>query len=268
MNIEVPDLPAATRYAGVAGCVQWVGYHVQDEVAFRRYLAGPVRDRLRDEAFAQDFEEELRDLATTHVATEYLERFFDRVPSSEGWEVGEALAECILEDDTQREVVWPWNTARDRRTPRASLPGADLVGFCREGDDVWLLVGEVKTSSERRTPPGVMWGTSGIISQLRASATQVPIQQALLKWLRARCHSPEHRALYRKAAGRYVDSCGKALLFVGVLLRDTSPDARDVESRAASLARALATPTRAEVLAWYLPLAIDEWDAIVQGGAP
>ena len=45
-------------------------------------------------------------------------------------------------------VDWPWNTVRNRRTPRASLPGADLVGFYRENDTVLLLFGEVKTSSD------------------------------------------------------------------------------------------------------------------------
>ena len=52
-------------------------------------------------------------------------------PEAEDWEVGEALAECALQHDSGREVHWPWNTVRDRRTPRASLPGTDLVGFWR-----------------------------------------------------------------------------------------------------------------------------------------
>ena len=82
------------------------------------------------------------------MATEFVERLLKAVPEPEGWEVGEALAECALERDSGREVHWPWNTVRDRRTPRASLPGTDLVGFCRQGATVLLLFGEVKTGED------------------------------------------------------------------------------------------------------------------------
>ena len=49
---------------------------------------------------------------------------------------------------------------RDRRTPRASLRGADLIGFHCENEALFLLLGEVRTSSEKNTPPRVMRGDS------------------------------------------------------------------------------------------------------------
>ena len=85
-----------------------------------------------------------------------MENLLRAVPGEKSWTVGEALAECILADDETREICWPWNFVRDRRTPRASLPGADLVGFCKEGGSVFLLFGEVKASSDKSTPPNVM----------------------------------------------------------------------------------------------------------------
>ncbi len=261
----VPGLPARHIYSGSMDCGQWAGYVVDDETAFREFLEGPVHERLCDAEMSQDFEEELRGLATTGMATEFLARLLDSVPADGDWEVGEALAACILEHDTAREVVLPWNTVRDRRTPRASLPGADLVGFCRQEERVLLLFGEVKTSSDRNAPPGVMYGRSGMNWQLTANATRLDIQCTLLKWLRSRCLEEEQIGLYRDAVGRYLHSGGKEILIVGILLRDTNPDERDVRGRAGALADELATPTRVEVVAWYLPISISRWVAIVYG---
>ena len=39
-------------------------------------------------------------------------------------------------------MKFPWNSDRDKRTPKASLPGADLVGFIENGDEVVLVLGE------------------------------------------------------------------------------------------------------------------------------
>ena len=147
------------------------------------------------------------------------------------------------------------------------MPGADLVGFCKEGDDVLLLFGEVKTSSEARTPPNVMNGSGGMAWQLKGEATRLDVQHALLQWLRARCESGEHRALYHAAVHRYVQSFGKEILLVGILLRDTEPNELDVSARAKSLAESLGSPTRIEITAWYLPVPIEDWPALLHVGA-
>lgn len=117
-----------------------------------------VRPRVADSA--EGFEPDLRGLATTGMETAFVERLLKAAPVPESWEVGEALAECALKVDSGREIHWPWNTVRDRRTPRASLPGTDLVGFCRLNGSALLVFGEVKTSSEDAAPPNVMYGGS------------------------------------------------------------------------------------------------------------
>ena len=138
------------------GKVRWLGHVIGDADLFKGYLRQTVASRVRDNA--SGFEEALRALATTDMASEQLERLRCATPDTKSWEIGEALAECFLETEPYLDVCWPWNTVRDRRTPRASLPGADLVGFCRQEDDFWLLIGEVKTSSDASSPPGVMSG--------------------------------------------------------------------------------------------------------------
>jgi hypothetical protein len=196
-----------------------------------------------------------------------LETFLAAVPEETSWVVGEALAEAILAEDENREVVWPWNERRDRRTPQASLPGADLVGFCRDEQGVCLLFGEVKTSADGKSPPQVMTGHSGIAWQLESNATRLGVQHALLLWLRARCLTPELVAMYREAVGRYLNSGGKDILIVGVLLRDTSCREQDVKGRSRYLAGRLSTPTRVQVMAWYLPVPIRDWASLL-GGTP
>ena len=264
----VAALAAETRYSGSKDSARWRGHAVVCEDRFKSYMEGRVKARVDDEEAQGQFAAELRDMATTGMATEFVENLLRAVPEEKSWAVGEAIAECVLAEDEAREIYWPWNLVRDRRTPRASLPGADLVGFCKEGDTVLLLFGEVKTSSDANTPPNVMNGSGGMTWQLRDEATHLDVQHALLKWLRARCESAQHRALYREAVHRYVQSLGKEILLVGILLRDTEPNELDVTARATALAKSLRSPTRIEITAWYLPVPIQDWPALLHGGTP
>jgi len=259
MPIRLASLPATLEYEGAEGCAIWEGYAVPDAEAFRGFLGGAVASRLHDAEETESFEEELRGLAATGVATEFLEAFLTAVPETEPWEVGEALAETVLAEDQSREVIWPWNQVRDRRTPRASLPGADLVGFCCDETGACLLFGEVKTSQDSSSPPQVMYGSGGMTWQLESNATELDKQHALLRWLRFRCRTPDLEAVYREAVSRYLESDGAEILITGVLLRDTPCNEKDVESRARHLGVQLEAPTRVEVLAWYLPIPVDEW---------
>lgn len=259
-------LASTVHYQGQAGNACWEGRHVADAKRFAGFVRDVVRPRMADEI--SSFEPDLRGLATTGMATEFVEHLLKAVPEPEGWEVGEALAECALEKDSGREVHWPWSTVRDRRTPRASLPGTDLVGFYRQGETVLLLFGEVKTSSDAGTPPNVMYGGSGMAWQLEESAKRLDIQRSLLQWLHARCLVEPYRDLYEKAVSRYLASDGKELLIVGVLIRDTPPNEADLKSRGKALAQKLGSPTRVELIAWYLPVPIAEWPALLREEAP
>lgn len=198
------------------------------------------------------------------MATEFVERLLNSLPNTKDWEIGEALAECALQSESEHDVSWPWNTVCDRRTPRASLPGADLVGFLREDEDAFLLFGEVKTSRDASTPPGVMNGGSGMAWQLEQSATRLDIQHALLKWLHARCRVEPYRNLYERAVSRYLESAGRELFIVGVLIRDTKPNELDFKARGESLSAKLKAPTRVNLIAWYLPVPILEWPNLLE----
>jgi hypothetical protein len=133
------------KYGSTDGVVTWRGRAVADASKLEAFLHDAVVPRLDDADDA--FEDELRAAATTGMETEFVGKFLKAVPPPEAWEVGEVFAECILSMDSEvGDVVWPWNGRRDRKTPRASLPGADLVGLCRRDSAVFFLLGEVKTS--------------------------------------------------------------------------------------------------------------------------
>lgn len=259
-------LGSLVAYSGAAHPVQWEGREVGDSARLERYVRKVVQPRITDEASA--FDAELQGLATTGVEIQFVEHLLHAVTQPEGWEVGEAFAECALRDDAGREVHWPWNMARDRRTPRASLPGADLVGFLCDGEEVFLLIGEVKASSDVRTPPGVMTGRGGMAWQIEKNAVRLDVQRTLLQWLHARCQSESLGEMYRKAVERYLESEGKALALVGVLLRDTQPSELDLKARGEALSHRVADPTRIDLFAWYLPVPISGWPALVRAGAP
>jgi hypothetical protein len=259
-------LASRVVYSGKTGSASWEGRHVVDTKLFQGFVREVVRPRVADAG--SSLESELRGLAATGMATEFVEHLLRAVPEPEAWDVGEALAECALQKDSGREVHWPWNMVCDRRTPRASLPGADLVGFYCEAGTVLLLFGEVKTSSDTGTPPGVMYGGSGMTWQLEESATHLDIQHALLKWLHARCRSQPYRDLYVKAVERYLRSEGKELLLVGILVRDTAPNELDLKSRGKALSMKIDAPTSVQLIAWYLPVPISDWPQLLQGEAP
>jgi hypothetical protein len=101
--------------------VRWAGELVDNRDNFRAYLADTVCDRLYDVDQRTRFEMDMRALATSDMAVEMLERLLGSEPEKEPWEVGEALAECLLE--TELPAIWPSHTDRDKRTPKASLLG-------------------------------------------------------------------------------------------------------------------------------------------------
>lgn len=247
-------LNSTTSYFGSEGVVHWIGHVVEDEEQLATYIRSEVRPRLEDDELP--FKADVLALATTHMQTEFLEKFLDSSRLWPIWKLGEAFAECVLRDYPNFNAVWPWNLARDAKTPWASLPGADLVGFCTEENSAVFLFGEVKTSSENRSPPRVM---SDMTQQLLRIIHRRDIKYSLLHWLYARCTSKTNLQLYQTAVRRYMESDGHDFRLIGVLVRDTQPIESDVKSTGKRLISHLHEPTKAELVAWYSPVKFSRW---------
>lgn len=264
----VPSFLARQQYQGTSLQVTWSGRVISDTDAFLAYLSGRVRNRVFDSGMVEPLEEVIRGMRTTGMETDGLEAFLASTPSPAPWEIGEALAECLLSDGEDWLAYWPWNSRRDRRTPLASLPGADLVGFKAGGTSPQLLFGEVKTSSDLTVPPGVMNGRdNGLAYQIESLSIQwSPTHFELIKWLWSRCQQAPDQLVFRPAVEKYIQSNGKDLAVVGVLLRDTPPNEDDLKRRSVSLSARISAPTAVQFIAWYAPHPISSWPDLVNGG--
>jgi hypothetical protein len=252
------------NYSDRSGQATWAGSSIAADPDFRAFISGPVCERLEDAEEGQAFAAELTGLAGTGVAVETVEAVltaddYERQP----WEVGEAMAEVLLAE--HRGAIWPWNTERDKRTPKASLPGADLIGFVTLDDgEASLAIGEVKTSADEDRPPGVVNGRGGMAHQLERLERDRALQVTILKWLRPRCDGTDYWPLYESAVRRFLNSRGRDFILFGLLMRDTIPHALDLEARGKALG-AVDAPTAYELSAWYLPHPIAEWPQLAAG---
>ena len=245
--------------------VTWRSIIMAKGEAFDTFMVDEVAPRLHDAEGATVFEAHLRGLATTGFARDSLDEILAaEIPEERDWAVGEAMAEAYI--SREHGVTWPWNMERDKRTPRASLPGADLVGFEINGERVRLVLGEVKTSSDSHTPPNVMNGRSGMAHQIDNLAADLGLINQLLKWLHPRCKGTEHEPSFNTAIALFLESGNKAVALFGVLIRDTQPNELDLRARGRSLAGRLQSPTTCQLIAIYLPCAIANLPKRVSGG--
>ncbi len=252
-------------YHGAQGQVEWRGLHLNDGDTFDAFLSKEVAERLQDSEGAEDFETHLRGLASTDFARNGLAAILAAdIPEERDWAVGEALAEAHLQQ--AHNLIWPWNMERDKRTPRASLPGADLVGFQVQGGATRLALGEVKTSRDPNAPPNVMNGRGGMRHQIDELAHNLGLISRLLKWLQPRCKGTKHQASFDAAVALFLESGNRAVALFGVLVRDTLPEEQDLRPRAHALAASLQDPTTCHLTALYLPCAIADLPSRVSGG--
>lgn len=256
-----------TAYSNTHDATSWDGIRIADGAKFNDFMTNEVASRLHDEAGKADFTSHLNSLASTGFAQDSLQAILEAEhPEERDWAVGEALAEAWL--SREHRVVWPWNMERDKRTPQASLPGADLVGFVIQGNETRLALGEVKCSSDSHAPPNVMTGRNGMTHQLESLATDMGLLYTLIRWLLPRCRGNDAEPHFNAAIGLLLRSGNKAMTLFGVLVRDTQPDERDLRNRGQHLGGIVKAPAGCHLLALYLPCSIASLPDRVQGGVP
>ena len=173
-------------------------------------------------------------------------------PESDWPRVGESIAECYLED---YEGAWfPYPYLRDAKSARASHAGPDLAGYSLGGPGgagAAFLLGEVKTSGDRKHPPRVAYDLS---CQLRDLCSDTDPRRLLVRRLcfkdAAQC-DPQLRRIHRRAASSYLEK-GKFRL-AGVLIRSTGADEGDLRGMLGSVGNARGA-VRLDLIALYLPV--------------
>ncbi|BBO19170.1 conserved hypothetical protein [Candidatus Brocadia pituitae] len=165
-----------------------VGWAFENESECKKYLANRVKAKIRESDTSELLQEYLVEMADTGFDTSVLQSRVQSPPRAKDWEVGEAFAAVMLED--QFEASFPWPTSWDKRTPKASLPGPDMPGFHRK-DNPRFLFGEVKASSEAKSPPQVAnSGGDSLFSQMKRLLSSDMHRQQLIEWLLVRARDP------------------------------------------------------------------------------
>ncbi|HII67217.1 MAG TPA: hypothetical protein HA302_04280 [Thermococcaceae archaeon] len=237
------------------------GWIFQDSNEFKTYLTTRVYAKLCDLEGKEDVKELLQEVPSTGFLDDNLEVILTVDPEFEPWKIGEALGACFLEDHFG--VYFPWNTNRDARVPRASLPGPDLVGFVKTESGCRFAFGEVKTSWDKNVPPKVVYGRTGMTLQLEKLRDDSSIRNQLFRWLAFRARGSEWESQFKEAAGAYLN-CNKDLCLYGVLVRDTPPALKDLEGRGKILASGCPPEMVIHLLGYYLVVPITKWPEIIR----
>jgi len=168
----------------------------------------------------------------------------------EDWRVGEALAQAYLA--VHRTCIFPWPASRDLRNPVSSPAGTDLVGFVHGAADDRFAFGEVKTSTEEKWPPSLIYGRHGLKQQLEDLRDSTEHKNALVRYLGLHSVDAPWVEQFKRAFKSYVLSSTNVAIF-GVLIRDVPPNSDDLSARAKALAKSAPSDIKIELIAIYLP---------------
>ena len=212
-------------------------------------LEGDVAAALFDDEGAAEIASIITGLRETGFAQKRLGQILNPQRRFADWRVGEAIAESYLV--CHRSCYFPWPPNRDKRNIRASLPGADLIGFSTDAAGNCLVFGEVKTSGQSKYPPDVVHGSGGLSRQLKDLRDCKSLRDDLFRYLAYRAVGASWRPRFETASRRYIQE--SAVRIYGFLVRDVPPQVRDLRSTVERLGQDRPDGTVIELLALYLP---------------
>jgi hypothetical protein len=246
------------QYKAEKARVRIAGFLAPSEAECREYFALRVSARLAESDNTEALRENLVELESTGFNVIALREQISHPPSPKDWEIGEAFAEVALADG--HEAVFPWPTGFDKRTPRSSLPGPDLVGLQRR-DATRFVFGQVKSSSEQRVPPQVICsGKDCLRNQMRRLLFQPADRAQLIGWLLVRMRGTNWESEFNEALQRYAAG---DLWLVGVLVSGGRPP---VEGDLIDICEGIGCQTVSpdvQLLGFYVPFHKDEWVRLV-----
>ncbi len=252
----------------------YAGLYINESECVKHFQS-KVKDVLIDQ---EERENMIRDLSsliqeTGFNANEQLLADIQHLQSEDvnvqNFRIGEAYAEVILEENFS--CRFHWNELRDTRNPRGNKPGADLVGFIEFEGEVFFLFGEVKTSSEDRSPPQIMTCDNGLENQLKDLYQNAEKRFTLIKYLgsKARLFPDGHKFKEDwKLAIRvyYSNDINNRYQLMGMLIRDTKPSEEDLSHSYQRLKEEILEPVGLKLVAIYVPISKDEWLGIINRG--
>ena len=177
------------------------------------------------------------------------------------WEIGEVLAEVLMEDTERAEFPWP--PSWDKRSATASLPGPDLIGFLRDERSECFLFGEVKSSDADDVQASVIYGDDGLRRQIERLLSSEDRRQLLISWLFVRARGKDWQPKFDRCLAVYLANPSLAVV-VGALLRGRDPNEADLEPVRSSVAEQN-SPYRVLLFGYYIPVRLNELPAVLSG---
>lgn len=228
---------------------------------FRRFVQSRVRDRLRRADAREQLREYTKELASTGFATANLRALSSDEIALAPWEIGEVLAEALLEETEGADFPWP--PSWDKRSASASLPGPDLIGFLGEDGSECFLFGEVKTSDADDVHASVIHGDDGLRRQIERLLISEDRRQLLISWLCVRAKGRDWKPRFDRCLAVYLASPSQGAV-VAVLLRGREPNEADLQP-VRSAVEDLVCPYRRILLGYYLPVPVADLPAVLEG---
>ena len=230
---------------------------------FRRYVQSGVRDRLRRASPRDQLRDYLKELTSTGFSIANLESVSREEAALAPWEIGEVLAELLLEET--EHAMFPWPPAWDKRSATASLPGPDLIGFLGDEGTERFLFGEVKSSDAEDVHASVIYGDDGLRNQIDRLLASEDRRQVLISWLFVRAEGQAWKSRFDQCITAYLANPSTAVI-VGVLLRGRDPLDSDL-GPVRTAVEARISPYDVLLLGYYFPVRVDELPATLEGTA-
>ena len=248
-----------SEYNEICENIQVEGFSVSD-VDCIAYFSNQVSSKIAEADSSEQLRIHLAELeATGFDSSVLLTQQSSAVSRIRDWEIGEAIAETVLEDE--HEAIFPWETGWDKRTPKASLPGADVVGLQNKKAPRFIF-GQVKSSSENRVPPKVVSTSKDCLKDQMYHLRHVPVEQMqLIQWLLMRTRGTDWSSAFDEALERYSQ---KDYYLVGLLVSGgRAADPNDLIGICADI-RHTADDGDVSLFGYYLPFDKERWIEMLQ----
>ena len=220
-----------------------------------------VLNRLDDDVKIEEYSEFLKDLGRTEMEIDNISSILNNVPKeTRSWVGAEAFAEAYLE--TNEKVLLPWNNSRDLRNAQASLPGADIIGIITENSKSRFIFGEVKKSSQNRSPPDV---NKSLADQLEKLIKNQGYKIQLIIWLSHRVKNTEHESIFASAISNYFSFDDSDFVIFGILVRDTKAKLEDLLTLGKKLQNNNSTLKNLHLIGLYIPWSLDKLISKIRG---
>jgi hypothetical protein len=246
------------EYSKICDNIKVSGYSATENDS-RSYFSNHLSSKLAEADSGEQLRTHLSELETTGFDTSILITQIESAPQVRDWEVGEAFAETVLEDE--HEAMFPWETGWDKRKRKASLPGPDIVGLQNKTSPRFIF-GQVKSTSEQRVPPQVVnSGKDCLKEQMYFLCHSMAERIQLIQWLLPRVKGTDWESPFNEALGKYAQN---DYYLVGVLVSGgRSTDENDLTGICADLQHDI-DDGELSLFGYYVPFDKKEWIELTQ----